>query len=148
MTDPSPDTPVSTDPEVPAPPPADPKDGAWLYEHRSEPLLPRRQFLRRMALHILVAGGVLTASLAIGILGYHFLERMDWVDSLLNASMILGGMGPVGTLQTVPGKVFASIYAIFSGVIFLVVAGILIAPLAHRLMHRLHIDEIDEGGNA
>ncbi len=87
--------------------------------------------------------------LAIGILGYHFLERLSWLDSLLNASMILGGMGPVAELQTRAGKVFASLYAIFSGIFFLVVAGIVIAPIFHRILHRLHLDEdIDEGDDS
>jgi hypothetical protein len=112
-----------------------------MYEHKSQPLLPRRLFLIRLLRHTLFAIGVLTISLAIGMVGYHFLEKMNFVDSMLNASMILGGMGPVGELKTAGGKIFASLYALFSGVIFLVVVGIIIAPLAHRLLHRLHLEE-------
>jgi len=78
------------------------------------------------------------------VLGYHLTERLSWVDSILNASMILGGMGPVNTMDTVAGKLFASAYALFSGVAFLVTVGILVAPLAHRLLHRLHLDVPDE----
>ena len=115
--------------------------GDDMYEHKSQPLLPRRLFLIRLLRHILFAIGVLTMSLAIGMVGYHFLEKMNFVDSMLNASMILGGMGPVGELKTAGGKIFASLYALFSGVIFLVVVGIIIAPLAHRLLHRLHLEE-------
>jgi len=115
--------------------------GDDMYEHKSQPLLPRRLFLIRLLRHVLFAIGVLTISLAIGMVGYHFLERMNFVDSMLNASMILGGMGPVGELKTAGGKIFASLYALFSGVIFLVVVGIIIAPLAHRLLHRLHLEE-------
>jgi len=115
--------------------------GDDMYEHKSQPLLPRRLFLIRLLRHILFAIGVLTISLAIGMVGYHFLEKMNFVDSMLNASMILGGMGPVGELKTAGGKIFASLYALFSGVIFLVVVGIIIAPLAHRLLHRLHLEE-------
>ena len=123
--------------------------GDDMYEHKSQPLLPRRLFLIRLLRHILFAIGVLTISLAIGMVGYHFLEKMNFVDSMLNASMILGGMGPVAELQTRAGKVFASLYAIFSGIFFLVVAGIVIAPIFHRIMHRLHLDvDIDEGDDS
>ncbi len=109
------------------------------YEHKTEPLLPFRRFLGRLLAHISVAVLVILASLGIGVLGYHHFEGFSWLDALLNASMILGGMGPVDTLVTSGGKVFASCYALFSGVVFLVVVGIMIAPAAHRLMHRLHL---------
>lgn len=114
------------------------------YEHRSQALLPRELFLRRMMWHSLVAGGLLLSALAIGVLGYHLTERLSWVDSVLNASMILGGMGPVNPMETVAGKLFASAYALFSGVAFLATVGILVAPLAHRLLHKLHLDVADE----
>jgi hypothetical protein len=115
-----------------------------MYEHKSEPLLPRPEFLLRLLRHTLFAVGILVVSLGIGMLGYHFFEKMNFVDSMLNASMILGGMGPVDAVKTAGGKVFASLYALFSGVIFLVVVGIIIAPLAHRLMHRLHLEDAGE----
>ena len=111
-----------------------------MYEHRSQPLLPKHLFLRRVAKHILLACGVIFGSLAIGILGYHLTDGLSWLDSLLNASMILGGMGPVDQIQTSGGKIFASFYALFSGIVFLVTAAILIAPVAHRFLHRLHLD--------
>lgn len=114
--------------------------GMARYEHRSEPLLARPQFMRRLAGHSLFALGVVAGSLGLGVLGYHGLEGLSWLDSLLNASMILGGMGPVDRLHTAAGKMFASFYALFSGMVFLVAAGILIAPLAHRLLHRLHLE--------
>ena len=114
------------------------------YEHKTEPLLPFDQFLRRMLRHGLAAMLFLVVSLTIGVIGYHFTEHLSWIDSLLNASMILGGMGPVNGLQTDGGKVFASFYALYSGVAFLVVVGIIIAPLAHRLMHRLHLEETEK----
>ena len=82
---------------------------------------------------------LLLVSLAIGMLGYHFFENLSWIDSLLNASMILGGMGPVSPLQTNAGKIFASFYAIYSGVILLASVGILIAPIFHRFLHRFHL---------
>ena len=121
---------------------------AMPYEHKSQPLLPRRMYWKRLISHGLMALSLLAAALGVGICGYHYLEKFSWIDSLLNASMILGGMGPVGALQTNAGKLFASGYAIFSGVIFIAVAGILVAPVAHRVMHRLHIESRkNRGGN-
>ena len=113
------------------------------YENRKDPLLPRRDFLLRMLQHLGVGSLVISFSLGIGILGYHCLEAMSWVDALLNAAMILSGMGPVNTLLTVGGKVFASVYALFSGVVFLATTGVIIAPLVHRILHRMHLDEGD-----
>ena len=111
-----------------------------MYEHRTEPLLPRRKFLRRLAMHGLAAGGVVAVSLSLGILGYHFLAGLSWIDALLNASMILTGEGPVDPMRTATAKLFASLYALFSGVIFLAIASILVVPVAHRLLHRLHLE--------
>ncbi|MCE5228674.1 hypothetical protein LLG95_03650 [bacterium] len=115
-----------------------------LYERRHQPLLPTRLFILRQAWHALLAVGIVAVSLGIGIIGYHELENMAWVDSLLNASMILGGMGPVGELHTNAGKIFASCYALFAGMIFLVVAGVLFAPIFHRFLHKFHLMEDEE----
>lgn len=112
-----------------------------MYEHHTQPLLSRKQFLFRLLKHGAVSLALLSASLGIGILGYHHLEGLSWIDALLNAAMILGGMGPVDTLYTSSGKIFASVYAIFSGTIFLVGAGILITPVVHRLIHSLQLEE-------
>ena len=114
-----------------------------MYEHRSQPLLPTRHFIRRLAWHVLVGLLVIFASLSIGVAGYHFTEGLPWLDSLLNASMILGGMGPVNELHTNGGKLFASFYSLFSGIVFLATAAILIAPVAHRFLHRLHLEAKD-----
>lgn len=114
------------------------------YEHQSEPLLPRPLFLRRMLGHFLVAFTVLFVALGIGVVGYHFAAGLSWIDSLVNASMILGGMGPVDPLHNTGGKLFASAYALFSGVAFLATIGILVAPLAHRLLHGLHLDSTEQ----
>jgi hypothetical protein len=111
-----------------------------LYEKHHEPLIPFNVFLRRLARHASFAGLVVAGSLAIGILGYHLLEGLSWIDSLLNASMILGGMGPVDALHTNLSKVFASVYALYSGVAFLVVAGVMFTPVFHRLLHHFHLD--------
>lgn len=110
------------------------------YEHHSEPLLSRALYLRRIFWHGLVASSIVIIALTLGIFGYHFIEGLAWIDALVNASMLLGGMGPVNELNTNAGKLFASFYALFSGIVFLVIAGILLAPTAHRLLHRLHLD--------
>jgi hypothetical protein len=115
-----------------------------LYEHKSHPLLPKKLFIRRMLNNGLTGAGVIAVSLWAGILGYHFTENLSWLDSLLNASMILGGMGPVNPLQTPGGKIFASFYALFSGIVFLLVAGILIAPVFHRFLHKFHLESIQK----
>ena len=114
------------------------------FEHRHDPLAKTSDFLKRMASFAALATAIILASLGIGILGYHFLEGLSWIDSLLNASMILGGMGPVSPLQTEAGKLFASFYALFSGMIFLVAVGVLIAPIFHRFLHHFHL-ELEEG---
>lgn len=112
-----------------------------MYEHRKQPLAKQTVFAKRLALNGIAGLMLLIFSLAIGILGYHFLENLSWIDSLLNASMILGGMGPVNTLQTTAGKIFASFYALYSGVILLASVGVLAAPIFHRFMHRFHLAE-------
>lgn len=111
-----------------------------MYEHRSEPLLPLRDFWRRIGHHFLWSLVVVAGALLIGIVGYHF-SGFSWIDSLLNASMLLGGMGPVGEIPTSGGKVFASFYALFAGLIFIGVSSLLFAPVLHRVMHKLHLDE-------
>ena len=97
-----------------------------------------------MLLHWLLASVVVLTSLAIGIAGYQLTEGFSFLDALLNASMILGGMGPVNELHTSAGKVFASVYALLSGMLILVVAGIIIAPLAHRLLHWMRLEKEDK----
>jgi hypothetical protein len=115
------------------------------YEHKTQPMLPRVKFIRRVLAHGLAAAGVLGIALGIGVLGYHLTEGMPWLDALLNAAMILGGMGPVNELHTAAGKLFASFYALFAGVVFLASAGIVVAPLAHRLLHWLHLETETRG---
>jgi hypothetical protein len=112
-----------------------------MYEHRKRPILAHVEFAKRMLLHGVASFVLMFVSLGIGVLGYHFLGGFGWVDSLLNASMILGGMGPVDPLHNDAAKIFASFYALFSGVIFLVVVGIILAPMAHRILHYLHLEE-------
>lgn len=115
-----------------------------MYEHRHEALLPFGDFVRRLATHGGIALGLLVFSLGIGMLGYHFFEGLPWLDALVNASMLLGGMGPVDPLRTVAGKLFASFYALYSGLIFLVMAGMIFVPVFHRFLHRFHLEELAE----
>jgi hypothetical protein len=102
------------------------------------------EFTQRMFQYSLLTAGIILFSLGIGILGYHYLESLSWIDSLLNASMILGGMGPVNALQTDAGKLFASIYALYSGIVLLASVGVLAAPIFHRFMHRFHLELEDD----
>ena len=112
-----------------------------MYEHRTEKLLTRVEFARRVFLHL--AGAILLVlfALSLGVVGYHYIGELGWVDALLNAAMILGGMGPVDPLATTPAKLFASAYALFSGLLFIGILGILILPFAHRLLHKLHMED-------
>ena len=100
-----------------------------------------RAFYHRLLLALGLAAVLIGFSLVVGILGYHFIAGFNWVDSLLNAAMILTGMGPVNTLNSDAAKLFASAYALFSGVVFITATGILIAPIFHRVLHRFHIEE-------
>jgi hypothetical protein len=111
-----------------------------IYEHRSEPLLEHNKFLFRLLNHGLIAFGLVTGSLGIGMLGYHYLENLSWIDSLVNASMLLGGMGPVTPLTTNAGKLFASFYALYSGLFILIIAGVILAPVFHRFLHHFHLE--------
>src|SRR6266403_4753930 len=102
------------------------------FEHRHQALLPRRQFYRRLAGFGAIAAAIVLGSLAVGVCGYHFFEHLPWIDSLLNASMILGGMGPVDPVKTRAGKLFASFYALYSGLALISIASLMLAPIFHR----------------
>ena len=112
-------------------------------EHHRQRLRTRKEFLARQARYALISMLILCFSIGIGILGYHDLGHLAWIDSLLNASMILTGMGPVDHMDTDAGKLFASFYALFSGVAFLTFVGVLFAPVYHRFLHRFHLSEED-----
>jgi hypothetical protein len=116
------------------------------FERRHEALLPFADFLRRQVLFTLVAFLIIGGSLFLGMAGYHWICGLGWMDSLLNASMILTGMGPVNPMPTNGAKLFASFYAIFSGVVFLTSVGVFLAPAFHRLLHLFHLDVDEEGG--
>ena len=112
-----------------------------MYEHKKQPLAPKKVFYSRVLKNTLVACGILGVCLIIGIFGYHFTSDAKWIDALHNASMILSGMGPVIEIKTTGGKIFSSAYALFSGIIFITNIGIILAPALHRLYHRLHLEE-------
>jgi hypothetical protein len=111
-----------------------------VFEHHKQPLLSPREFIIRQLIYLLFAIGIIVGSLALGMLGYHFLENLSWIDSLVIASMLLGGMGPVNELHTNAGKLFASFYALYSGIVFLVVVAVILVPLYHRFLHRFHLE--------
>jgi hypothetical protein len=111
-----------------------------MYEHRSKPLVSRRIFLLRLFRSMALASAIVVGSLAVGVLGYRELEGLSLIDALLNASMILGAMGPVDPVRTTSGKLFASAYALYSGLVLVVITGIVIAPVAHRLLHTFHVE--------
>jgi len=114
-----------------------------MFERKHEKLAPVSVFIRRIALSLITAGVLVLAALFIGIAGYHWIAGFDFVDSLLEASMILGGMGPVNQLTSNSAKVFAAGYALFSGLIFIAVMGIVFSPIVHRMLHTFHIDDND-----
>lgn len=116
------------------------------FERRHESLLPWRSFLGRQALYLLLAAALLGLSLFLGMAGFRYLEGLSWLDSLLNATMLLGGEGPLTPPQSPAGKLFASFYAIYSGVVFLLSFGLLISPLLHRFYHHFHLAEEDLRG--
>ena len=112
-----------------------------MFERKTQRLLTRAEFVSRVIRHLLFAIGGMAGSLAIGVLGYHFLDHLAWIDALVDASMILGGMGPVSPLNGNAAKVFAALYALFSGLFFIAMLGFLLGPFAHRLMHHFHFEE-------
>ena len=114
-----------------------------MFESRHEPILPTRIFIRRLLYCVGLALVITGVALSIGVGGYHFVAGMPWIDALLNASMILTGMGPVDVLKSNAAKLFASFYALFSGVVFISLMGLLLSPIAHRVLHKFHLSEED-----
>ena len=110
-----------------------------MYEHHTAPLLPLPAFIRRLLQHGGLVLALVAVSLLIGMIGYVSLARMTWADAFLNAAMLLGGMGPVGDLPNDASKIFAGLFALYAGLVFIVAATMLIAPVAHRIFHRLHL---------
>jgi hypothetical protein len=113
------------------------------YERRRSHPIPLSVFVGRMLRHASVAGAIVLLSLLAGMVGYHFFERLPWIDSFLNAAMLLGGMGPVESPTTTGGKLFAGAYALYAGLVFLVAAGVIFTPVMHRILHQFHAEGSD-----
>ena len=110
-----------------------------MYEHRAAPLLPRPAYIARVVRGVAAGLLMILGSLLIGMVGYHSFEQMAWVDAFSNAAMILSGMGPLAPLHTSAGKLFAGCYALFSGLAFMVILGVIVAPVVHRFLHKFHL---------
>jgi hypothetical protein len=121
-----------------------PMDEMMDYESMREPMLDKRAFFNRLKVHLSYSGLLVLASLIVGTIGFMSTMRLDFLEAFLNASMLLGGMGPVDTPKNSAGKIFASLYALYAGLVFLVVASFLFAPIFHRVLHRFHIEHDDE----
>ncbi len=116
-----------------------------MFERKHQAVAPVPVFIKRVFGYFAMAFLLIVTALLIGVLGYHWIAGLSWIDSLLNASMILGGMGPVSPLVSAGAKVFASAYALFSGLVFIAVMGVVFPPLFHRMLHKFHMDEKDLG---
>jgi len=114
---------------------------ASMYETKRQPVLSRPGFYRRVGLHLAAAAGLLGGSLLLGMLGYMLTEHLAPVDAFVNAAMLLGGMGPVDRPVTLAGKVFAGIFALYAGLLFMVCAALVLTPVLHRVLHRFHVEE-------
>lgn len=111
-----------------------------MFEKKHQEIAPRRVFIKRIFIHIGLALILVLLALFMGVAGYHWIAGLSWVDSLYEASMILGGMGPFNPLKSSGAKIFASAYALFSGLVFIALIGIVMAPVAHRMLHKFHAD--------
>ncbi|MBP9854970.1 MAG: hypothetical protein KBD53_08895 [Candidatus Omnitrophica bacterium] len=114
-----------------------------MFEKKHQKVVPISVFIRRMVAYIFVVILLIIGVLSIGVVGYHFFAGFTWIDSLLNASMILGGMGEIDPLTTTGAKIFASVYALFSGLMFIAIMGILFTPMMHRVLHSFHMEDKD-----
>lgn len=115
-----------------------------MFESKNDPVASQPVFIARIAISVLISLLVIAASLGVGTLGYHVFGDLTWIDSLLNAAMILTGMGPVDPMKSVAGKLFATFYCLFSGLVFLSLMAIILTPIYHRFLHTFHLAEQDE----
>jgi hypothetical protein len=115
-----------------------------MFEKKHDELLPRRIFFLRLGRSFGVSLLIVAFSLLLGSAGYHYWGELSWIDSLLNASMILTGMGPVNPMSTVEGKLFATFYALYSGIAFLTIMAVVLAPVVHRFLHKFHLEDEEE----
>lgn len=116
-----------------------------MYESRFKEPISRRHFLRRLIFHFMIAIVLICLSLFVGMIGYHYYENLSWIDGFLNSAMLLGGMGPIDSPQTNGGKLFAGLYALYSGLVFLIAAGLIVAPALHRMLHLFHSENKKRG---
>ncbi len=115
-----------------------------MFEPVSKPVIPHPQFISRLMRAVLLGAGLIAVSLLIGMAGYHwFFPKLDWADAFVNAAMILSGMGPLATPETTAAKIFSGCYALYSGLMLVMSAGVMFAPIVHRFLHKLHVDEND-----
>ncbi|MEI8351388.1 MAG: hypothetical protein WCG36_03645 [bacterium] len=114
-----------------------------MFEHHHQPLASLPAFIKRMAACLFISQGLAVVALSMGMVGYHQIAGLAWIDSFENAAMILGGMGPVDQMATTAAKLFAGLYAIFCGLMFITIMGIVMAPILHRVMHRFHLADED-----
>ena len=119
-------------------------DSFLRYERKNEPIVSREVFLRRLGRNATVALSIIGVSLVVGIIGYRTLEGMGWIDAFLESAMLLGGMGPIHAPLTVAGKIFAGVYALYSGILVIGTAGIILAPIFHRVLHNLHVEDDED----
>ncbi|MSU23920.1 MAG: hypothetical protein EXS32_08885 [Opitutus sp.] len=112
-----------------------------MFEQRKQRLLPRREFIRRLGRSVAAGGVVLTFSLGCGMIGYHVLAGLSWIDAFLDAAMILSGMGPLSPLHNDGAKLFAGCYAIYCGIALIATIGLILAPVIHRALHRFHLED-------
>jgi hypothetical protein len=117
-----------------------------VFEHRLSPLLPLPEFRARLAKMAALGFALIAASLAVGMLGYHYIAGQTWTDSYLNAAMILSGMGPIGDLKSAGAKIFAGTYALYSGLALILIAGIILSPVVHRFLHKFHLEADKKAG--
>ncbi len=114
-----------------------------MFENKRQRVISPHHFARRIALCLAWAGAVAAVALAIGVVGFHFIAEASWIDALHNASMILGGMGPVVDMKTQAAKLFSSAYALFCGLVFIGLVAVVLAPVMHRVLHKFHVDDAD-----
>jgi hypothetical protein len=111
-----------------------------MFEHRKDQLLPPREFVLRLGWSVAAGAALIAFSLSVGILGYHFIGKLSWIDAFLDAAMILSGMGPVAPLTSDAAKVFAGCYAIYCGIALIGTTGVILAPVIHRSLHKFHLE--------
>ena len=117
-----------------------------MFENKNDALAPKTVFITRVVFSVVISLSVITVSLGVGTWGYHYFGELTWIDALLNAAMILTGMGPVDPMKSFGGKLFATFYCLFSGIVFLSLMAIILAPIYHRFLHTFHLAEEDDGG--